>query len=242
MPSSLWIERGAFARGGGYEERAAVLSIALGIGAGPACAADFESPPTLALIFNWTGFYLGGEVGGGFGTSRKDFLYPGTTTNDFTISGAIGGGTAGYNQQFGSFVAGLEGDISGSGVQGETNCGNPRFNCGTKNNWLATLRGRFGYAFDNYMPYVTGGVADGDINVWSGLKSTGGGGVNFTTTKTGWTAGVGLETGFFSNWTIKAEYLYVQLQNANEPSNVGRPTTTKFLENIVRVGVNYKFR
>ena len=242
MPSNYELKMGRLHVGVVMKSALLALSIALGVGAGPACAADFESPPALAPIFNWTGFYLGGEVGGGFGTSRKDFLYRGTTTNDFAISGAIGGGTAGYNQQFGSFVGGLEGDISGSGVQGETNCGNTLFNCGTKNNWLATLRGRFGYAFDNFMPYVTGGVADGDINVWSGLKSTGGGGVNFTTTKAGWTAGVGLETGFFSNWTVKAEYLYVQLQNANEPSNVGRPTTTKFLENIVRVGLNYKFR
>jgi opacity protein-like surface antigen len=84
-----------------------------------AAAADLGAPgaSTPAPGFSWTGFYLGGNVGGGFGTSRKDFIQ-GTTTSDFNTSGVIGGLTAGYNHQFGSVVAGLEGDISASGIKG----------------------------------------------------------------------------------------------------------------------------
>jgi outer membrane immunogenic protein len=194
--------------------------------------------PTPSL--SWTGYYIGGEIGGGFGTSRKDFIQ-GTTTNDFSVSGVIGGFTAGYDQQFGSVVGGLEGDISASGVKGDTDCPNRLFTCGTQNHWLTTVRGRLGYPLDHFMPYVTGGVAAGDVRVFSGLKSTGGGGVDFTRTEAGWNVGAGLEAALYSNWTVKAEYLYVQLNDANVPSNIGTPTTTKFLENIARFGLNYKF-
>jgi len=210
--------------------------------AGPAEAADLGSPrlPPPAPIYIWTGYYIGGEIGGGFGTSRKDFSQ-GTTTNDFTMNGVVGELAAGYNHQFGSIVVGLEGDISASGIKGTTDCPNQLFTCGTQNHWLTTGRVRFGYSLDRFMLYVTGGVAGGDVRVFSGLKSTGGGGVDFTRTEAGWTVGAGLEAALYSNWTIKAEYLYVQLNDANVPSNIGTPTTTKFVENIGRVGLNYKF-
>ena len=207
-----------------------------------AFAADLplKAAPPAAPTGTWTGFYLGGQIGGAFGTARKDFIQ-GTTTGDFDVSGVIGGGTAGYNQQFGLIVLGLEGDISGSGVKGETDCPNRLFTCGAENHWLATLRGRLGYSFDRFMPYVTGGVAGGDVRVFSGLKTTGGGGVDFTKTEPGWTAGAGLETAFDPHWTIKLEYLFVRLNDVNVPSDVGTPTTTKFFENVGRVGVNYRF-
>jgi outer membrane immunogenic protein len=209
--------------------------------AGTAEAADLGSPsvPPVPLL-SWTGYYIGGEIGGGFGTSRKDFIQ-GTTTNNFNVSGVVGGLTTGYNRQFGPVVAGLEGDISASGVKGTTDCPNQLFTCGTQNHWLGTARGRLGYTFNNFMPYVTGGLASGDVRVFSGLKSTGEGGVDFTRTEVGWTAGAGLEAALYSNWSIKAEYLYVRLDDVTVPSNTGTPTTTKFGENIARVGLNYKF-
>lgn len=207
-----------------------------------AVAADLpvKATPPAAPVATWTGFYLGGQIGGAFGTARKDFVQ-GTTTGDFDVSGVIGGGTAGYNQQFGSIILGLEGDISGSGVKGNTDCPNRMFTCSVENHWLATVRGRLGYSFDRFMPYVTGGAAGGDVRVFSGLKTTGGGGVDFTRTVAGWTAGAGLETAFDPHWTTKVEYLYVRFDDVNVPSNVGTPTTTKLFENIVRVGVNYRF-
>jgi outer membrane immunogenic protein len=223
---------------------ATLLSISSLAGvSGLAYAADLAvNAPTVVppVPFSWTGFYLGGNVGGGFGTSRKNFIQ-GTTTSDFNTSGVIGGFTAGYNHQLGSVVAGLEGDISASGVKGDTDCPNQIFTCGTENHWLTTERGRVGYAFDHFMPYVTGGFAAGDVRVFSGLKSTGGSGVDFTRIEPGWTLGGGIEAALTSNWIIKAEYLFVRLDDANVPSNVGTPTTTKFEANIARVGVNYKF-
>jgi outer membrane immunogenic protein len=201
---------------------------------------NIPRPPLPAPVYDWTGLYVGGEIGGAFGTSRKDF-FNGLSTGNFNTSGVIGGFTTGYNRQFGPAVVGLEADISGTDVQGQTSSPNPLFNYGTQNHWLATVRGRLGYAFNRFMPFVSGGLAEGDVRVFSSLKTTGGNGVNFTQTQPGWTVGGGLETAIYANWTIKAEYLYVQFNDTNGPSDVGRPTTTKFAENIGRAGFNYKF-
>lgn len=114
----------------------------------------------------------------------------------------------------------------------------------TNTTWLATVRPRVGYALGNFMPYVTGGLAVGDVNVKSFLTSTGSGanGVDFTKTQLGWTAGAGIEVSVFSNWSLKAEYLYVRLADTNGPSDIGLPTTTYFNENIIRGGLNYSFK
>ncbi len=80
----------------------------------------------------------------------------------FKTSGGLVGGTLGYNWQVGQAVFGLEGDIDWSNIRGSAFCGGVT-SCETKNDWLGTVRGRLGYAFDRFMPYVTGGLAVGDI-------------------------------------------------------------------------------
>jgi outer membrane immunogenic protein len=201
------------------------------------------NPPAVVPGFSWSGFYLGVEGGGGFGSSQKTFS-TGTHTDDFKVDGAIAGGTVGYNKQWGSVVAGLEGDFSWSDVYGRTSC-NKFFTCETNTTWLATVRPRVGYVLGNFMPYVTGGLAVGDVNVKSFLTSTGSGanGVDYTKTQAGWTAGAGIEMSIFSNWSLKAEYLYVRIPDTNGPSD-NPPTTavTSFYESIIRGGLNYTFK
>jgi outer membrane immunogenic protein len=137
--------------------------------------------PVYAPLFSWTGFYIGVNGGGGFGSSNWD------STGSRDVSGGVIGGTAGYNFQFGQVVAGIEGDVDWSGINGTTNNLCP-FGCKTSNNWLATVRGRLGYAADRFMPFVTGGGAFGDIRASSpGLPDT-------SSDKAGWTIGAGLET------------------------------------------------
>lgn len=201
-------------------------------------------PPPVVLAPDWSGFYLGVAGGGGFGSSQKTFSN-GMQTPEFKVDGAIVGGTVGYNKQWGNIVAGLEGDFSWSEVHGSANCPNPVFTCQTNATWLATLRPRVGYALGNFMPYVTGGLAVGDVNVKSFLTSTGSGanGVDFTKTQLGWTTGAGIEVSIFSNWSLKAEYLYIGLADANGPSDKPPITTiTRFNENIIRGGLNYTFK
>jgi outer membrane immunogenic protein len=191
-----------------------------------------KAPAYVPAYYNWTGFYLGLNAGGGFGRSRWD----GIPTNSFNTSGALVGGTAGYNWQYGQAVLGLEGDADWSGISGTTNVNCP-LGCKTSNNWLSTIRGRLGYAGDRWMPYVTGGAAFGDI------KASIPGFSSIDTTKAGWTVGAGLEFAIAGPWTAKVEYLYVDLGNANcgiACSGIS-PDNVSLKENIVRGGINYRF-
>jgi outer membrane immunogenic protein len=192
--------------------------------------APYYKAPVAVPVYNWTGFYIGINGGGGFGRSTWD------STGSFDISGGLVGGTVGYNYQFGQGVVGIEGDIDWADINGTTNtfCG---FGCKTSDHWLSTVRGRLGYAADRFMPFVTGGAAFGDIRA-----STPGfaGGNN---TNAGWTVGAGLEFAIAGNWTAKAEYLYVDLGKFNCGISCGAAVTdnVSFTTNIVRAGVNYRF-
>jgi outer membrane immunogenic protein len=190
---------------------------------GTASAADlprqmpYKAPAYVAPVSNWTGLYVGINGGGGWGKSD----YAGI--NKYDVSGGMIGGTIGYNWQFGTWVLGLEGDadwanIKGSGVYSDT-----------KNEFLSTVRGRVGYAFDRVMPYVTGGLAVGSVKVSDALNST-------DKTKAGWTVGAGVEFQFAPQWSAKVEYLYVDLGSVDLASY-----NTDFYANVVRGGVNYKF-
>ena len=153
----------------------------------------------------------------------------------FDTSGGLVGGTLGYNYQMGQAVFGLEGDIDWSNIRGSATCGVCTDSCETRNNWLGTARGRIGYAFDRFMPYVTGGAAFGDI------KTAVAGVGQRTTTKAGWTVGGGLEAAIAGPWTAKVEYLYVDLGKAAAARVLRRPTDVDFNTNIVRAGLNYRF-
>ncbi len=129
-------------------------------------AADIPRPVykgvrSVIAYYNWTGFYAGINAGYGWGTSDWS-LGPLATAVSNSPKGFLVGGTLGYNYQTGSFVWGLEGDIAWSDVNGSVNCG-LGLTCETANRWFGTARGRLGYAFDRFMPYVTGGAAFGEV-------------------------------------------------------------------------------
>jgi outer membrane immunogenic protein len=151
------------------------------------------------------------------------------------MSGALAGVTLGYNYQTGVWVWGLEGDLDASWIKGSTtvNCGGT---CETKNSWLGTARGRIGYAWDRWMPYITGGAAFGNVKVTDAFGSG-------SATKIGWTAGLGLEYAFWSNWSTKVEYLYVDLGKTTcaAPSCGLVDVSGTYKANLVRLGVNYRF-
>src|SRR5438034_9055806 len=209
----------------------------LALAAMPASAADLPRgstyrAPAYAPQYNWTGFYLGINGGGGFGDSNW---------NGFAVSnspsGGMIGGTAGYNWQgAGSpWVFGLEGDIDWTNIKASTACAG--LNCQTKNNWLGTVRGRVGYAFDRFLPYFTGGLALGDIN------ATRPGFPGGSITNAGWTVGAGLEVGLVSNVSLKAEYLYVDLGTFNLGINCALAPggNVSFTTSIFRAGANVRF-
>ena len=212
---------------------ATVGILALGVASGSAAdiqrrqAMPAKAPPVYTPAYNWTGFYVGINGGGGWG--RSEFTGPFATGGSFDTSGGLVGGTIGYNWQMGQVVFGLEGDGDWSGIKGSAFCGGTV--CETRNDWLATARGRLGYAFDRFLPYVTGGAAFGNIKTnIAGVGSA-------DDTRTGWTAGGGVEYGLGGPWTIKAEYLHVDLGDGG--SVLG--STADFRTDIVRAGLNYRF-
>ena len=208
----------------------------LAMGVVSASAADLparmpvKAPAYVApMAFSWTGFYLG--LNGGYGFGRGEFNGGGLGSGGFDAGGGLFGATVGYNWQTGPLVFGLEGDIDWSGMRGSATCGGIT-SCDVRNDYLATIRGRLGYAMDRWMPYITGGAAIG--NVKTSIAAFG----DTNNTKAGWTLGGGIEASLMGPWTAKVEYLHVDL---GEADTAVAGTSAKFTSDIIRGGINYKF-
>jgi len=193
----------------------------------------YKAPPrSVVSYYNWTGFYAGVNVGYGFGTSDWSALAAASNKP----KGVLAGGTVGYNWQSGAVVYGLEGDFDWSNVKGSAACGAVT-TCETANTYLATFRGRLGYGFDRWLPYVTLGGAYGNIKATATSPAVT---VSTEKGKLGWTAGAGIEYAFLGNWSAKLEYLYVDLGSV-DLGTAPVVNNVSFKENIVRAGLNYKF-
>jgi outer membrane immunogenic protein len=207
-----------------------------------AVAADLArrpAPPAVAVkapplpIFDWSGFYVG--VHGGYGWGDASITYPGFASTGFNANGWLVGGLVGVNYQVGQTVFGLEADINKTDMNGGGACVvGP---CDVSNSWLSTGRVRLGYAVDRFMPYVTGGVAYGEVK--ANVPGVGGA----SDRRVGWTAGVGAEYAFTPNLSWKTEYLFVDLGkfDCGLSCGIGSPTDVKFDAHIVRTGINLKF-
>jgi outer membrane immunogenic protein len=205
--------------------------------AGPSSAADLRplKAPAYVAPFSWTGFYLG--INGGYGWGTSDWSSSLSSASP-RPKGALAGLTLGYNLQTGVWVWGLEADVDASWMKGSAVgtgvCAG--VGCESKQSWFGTARGRIGYAFDRWLPYITGGAAFGDI------KMTPAGGPTENKTKVGWTAGIGVEYAFLGAWSAKLEYLYTDLGKATcTAATCGIDTDVKWKANIVRAGLNYRF-
>jgi len=191
----------------------------------------YKGPPrSVVSYYNWTGFYAGINAGYGWGTSDWSAV-----PASIKPKGALVGGTLGYNWQSGDIVYGIEGDFDWSDVSGSVACAGV-LTCETSNSCLATFRGRVGYAFDRWLPYITGGGAYGRVKAT--LSAAGVDLASAASNQLGWTIGGGLEYAFMGNWSAKLEYLYVDLGGFNAAVV---PTNVSFKENIVRAGLKYKF-
>jgi outer membrane immunogenic protein len=227
----------------------------------PAFAADMAvkaPPPAATGPSSWSGFYAGIAGGLAWGQSQffdadpADSSFGAPITQKFDVSGGIFGGTAGYNWQVNNWVAGVEGDFSWVTKQGITN-GVPPFATGvsdvTREHWLGTGRARLGIVpVDGGLFYMTGGFAAAGVEAIVNTNIARDGSLAETQTRWGWTVGGGLEAALFQNWSFKLEYLYVDLQDKSyfPPATivpdfklVRRNVTLN--DNIVRLGLNYKF-
>lgn len=210
--------------------------LAAGLLGGHAQAADMATKaPAPAAMFNWSGFYAGLHAGYGWGdTSHTNSL---AATGEFGIDGWALGGQLGYNLQSGSAVVGVEADIAWTNIEGSF-VGVCVTSCNTDIEWLSTIRGRAGLAWNTYLFYATAGVAIGGVGAsLIGADSS-------SKTQTGWTAGVGIEGIATSRWTARVEYLYVDLGDAvvyNTIPALGVVTNVDTRTHLVRVALNYKY-
>jgi outer membrane immunogenic protein len=243
---------------------AAILGTASVASAADMAARPYNKAPMVAapIAYDWSGFYIGAHVGGGW--KSNDWFEDATLTASGGIgpvgfrdashdaSGVIGGGQIGYNYQSGWVVFGIEGDVSGSGIKGTGGCfpqviGTVQ-TCTTDVRWMATFTGRVGAAFNNALFYVKGGWAWADENLQNFCNNCGAlGGPNTWQSsghRDGGTVGVGIEYGFTPNWSAKIEYDYIAFGTRNTAftSPVG-PFTEDVRQNIslVKAGVNYRF-
>jgi outer membrane immunogenic protein len=206
----------------------------------PIKAAPYLPPP----LPTWQGWYVGLHAGAAWQDASNQFnaCCGYAATVDTSHTSFIGGAQVGYNWQNGTWVYGLEADLSGLSGSGSTTYANRigTYSADNKINWLSTFRGRMGYAPNNWMFYVTGGLAVGGVdNTWS--RNFGSPKVKSESkTRVGWTVGGGIEYLVNPNWTVAFEGLYVDL--GSETVSLG-PKSTKF-ENtaaIFRVKANYKW-
>lgn len=178
--------------------------------------------------YMWTGLYAGLQAGYGWADAFQ-FDDVGTFFSE-EADGFIGGATLGYNFQSGGIVWGIETDFSGSNMEARGGCGAPT--CETTMDWLWTLRGRVGVDMNGWMPYVTAGLAMAEVSADNGFSSD-------SDTLTGWTVGGGLEVKLDRNWSLKGEYLYVDVGDSFSTGGGDRATLEDM--HIVRAGINYKF-
>jgi outer membrane immunogenic protein len=237
---------------------------ALAFGGVPALAADMavKAPPPpvpAAPVYSWTGFYIGINAGAGYGANTSTFSGFTAIDNPPPVSpngwGGVIGGQAGYNYQFGNWVAGVEADIDYAHFGGNavsvsvTNSSDPT----TQNvDWLGTARARLGVlAIDKLLVFATGGLAFGRVTSSSSSLTSGGCNIScgfgsMSSTRTGWTVGGGAEYALTNQISFKAEYLYADLGSLTYSFPVTaavslNTTASQFRANIARAGFNLKF-
>lgn len=214
--------------------KALISGVAFVALAGQALAADLpstkEAPVYVAPAFSWTGFYIGGNLGIGTGTSNwSNIVVPGhpgenlhgTFATD-TLVGPVGGMQLGYRQQFGGFVFGIEGKYDLSDLSGSQTCvgnyGDYSAACKINNHWLADISGNIGYAMnERFLVYGKGGVAFGGSNIQPNMNPRAAqryGNYNTVNqSSTGWVVGAGLDYAVTNNWIVGIEYDHYDFGN-----------------------------
>ena len=230
----------------------ALLAAAFGLATPSAWAADLPVPPAPApvapvssapeAIYSWTGFYIGGDLGAGLGYSSWSDPFSGGQDRFNTGAGFLGGGGVGANYQWKRLVVGVEGDwnwtrLNGSGTDSLGN------SISTNTQWTSTVTGRIGAAFDRLLIYGKGGAAFARDQ--SSFTDLAGNSAGDAFTRTGWTAGLGLEYGITRNWSAKIEYDYLAF--GSQPLNFATATPTTFSSSgrldvqEVKAGINFRF-
>jgi outer membrane immunogenic protein len=218
---------------------------------GAGLAADAVASDPVVSAYSWTGFYAG--VHGGYAWGSGDGPYPDAAGVRFETAypeaqGGLLGAQIGYNYQWGSFVLGLEGDLSYSWADGSSRIN--IFPAGTDNGgyneteftYLASITARAGYAFDRTLLYAKGGIGFtrlemNDYDDPAIFNARG------SETLTGWTIGGGVEHALNDKWSVKGEYQFYRFSGdvaVNDPVAF-RTYEGDFDVHAIKIGLNYKF-
>jgi outer membrane immunogenic protein len=249
---------------------ASALALAAG---GQALAADLPPPPPaprapatyipVAPYYNWTGFYIGGNLGAGFTSVSVSDSALSTITNSSNTT-FLGGGQVGVNYEFwGGVVVGAEAMFDWAPNQNNTITATlpaslvapaTTATATINNRWLTTATGKLGYAWDRVLLYGKGGGAwvgqnNSNLTTTTAAGAATLGVTNSNSNNLGWTAGVGVEWAFWGTWSARAEYDYIRLNNqtvtaATLPGNAFSGDAISLNNrtiNMVTAGVNYKF-
>lgn len=183
--------------------------------------------------YNWSSVYIGGNVGYGFATASVSDSFGDTASEN--LNGIIGGGQIGANYQIGAFVFGVEGDFDASGQSHSTSI----FGISEtdKIDWVGTVRGRIGGAYDRWFFYVTAGGGEGKLS--ANLTSPFGS-ISASKTHGAWVAGAGIEYGITDYLTARVEYLYLDTGDINLATIGGFAVTGKVQDNLIRAGLNLR--
>lgn len=215
-------------------------------------------PAPMPVAFNWTGFYVGGHLGGAWAQRNMTDGFNGLSFNTGNSGAFIGGGQFGGNFQFGSFVVGFEWDFdwaassnnpTGNGVVVPALGGNV-VQVAANDQWITTVAARFGFAIDRGLFYAKAGGGWVGNNTFTVTNVTTGASISGTTNTvaSGWLVGAGVEWALADGWTVKLEYDYLALGNWTFTI----PATSSFLAGdvftnsnrniqMVKVGFNYLF-
>jgi outer membrane immunogenic protein len=198
-------------------------------------------------IFTWTGIYVGGQIGYGWGSGNLNYTFAdpfdnafGTTGLGSSPGGVIGGAHVGYNYQINQFVFGLEGTVDGTSVSNTVQAvfpiafGGSTLSAHTSSDIQGSIRGRAGIAWERALIYATGGVAFGGFNTKYSLLGNANGFIgesapgaadgplffgsnSFSNTRVGWTVGGGIDYAVTNNWSLFAEYRYTNFGSISAP-------------------------
>jgi outer membrane immunogenic protein len=246
-----------------------------GLQAASAADLPLKAPAFVAAPYNWGGLYVGENIGYGWGrNSDPDVTFfdgsgvgvagysaaGGNVMPNVQPKGLIGGAQVGYNWMLSpSIVVGLVADFQGSGMKASaTNSVTPpgfvttNQSNSVQTDWFGTARAKLGWAQNNWLLYATGGLAYGRVKTsgsWVAPATSFSYAGSDDATKIGWAVGAGLDYGLTRNWTIGAEYLYIDLGNSSHTmttTNGFAQLTTFTVTNhvasqIARLTANYKF-
>ncbi len=211
-----------------------------------------KAPPAAQTV-DWTGSYVGVQVGGGWGHAGQTDGSP-FDSGSYNVSGALAGVTWGNNWQVGHTVIGFESDAAWSHIHGSTDgasgfggpCGGSPSHCEATLQAFGTSRLRLGYVFGRWLPFVAGGMAWGYVHGKEGDTPANGANGSGAEFHYGWTAGGGVEAMIAPHWSAKVEYLYADLRNGlafvdQFGGGAQVDQSVRMHVHIVRAGLNYRF-